>query len=352
VQDVHIEAKRRQDSIVNRLLIRSWIAMSVAASLLLLLPGVVIAEPVGEHVQLSHRYRTGDSFMQIRLRGAERIRNTPLNGLSATELSGIAWDEDEQILYAVSDRGHLVHLRPRIDDDLLVAVDLIATHPLLSTGWNRLPQHLSDGEGLAIVNSSNGSRNDTRLLVSFEGIPRVDVYTPAGRLLDGIKLPPTLQDRENFRCRNCQLEAVTLHPQLGVVTAPQQPLRSGSAHLQSLYDEEGRVWTFPPVAKGHSAIVGLETAPDGSLLILERRYTNVFSPVIFAVRRLRPDPLAQPQGGALDVEEVARLNNTEGWMVDNFEGIAHHRDNRYFLVSDDNNSALQSTVLVYFEILD
>jgi hypothetical protein len=39
-------------------------------------------------------------------------------------------------------------------------------------------------------------------------------------------------------------------------------------------------------------------------------------------------------------------------MVDNFEGIAHHRDNRYFLVSDDNNSALQSTVLVYFEILD
>ena len=40
------------------------------------------------------------------------------------------------------------------------------------------------------------------------------------------------------------------------------------------------------------------------------------------------------------------------WAPDNFEGIAHHRDNKYFMITDDNESALQRTLLTYFEILE
>jgi hypothetical protein len=99
-------------------------------------------------------------------------------------------------------------------------------------------------------------------------------------------------------------------------------------------------------------LVDLASAPQGGLLVLERRYRNVFSPVIFAIRRLRADPARQPNGGAVAVEDLAILDNTRGWSVDNFEGLAHHRDNRYFMVSDDNNSALQSTLLLYFELVE
>ncbi|MGQ0658126.1 MAG: esterase-like activity of phytase family protein, partial [Chromatiales bacterium] len=127
---------------------------------------------------------------------------------------------------------------------------------------------------------------------------------------------------------------------------------SAPRNLHGLYDETGRVWTFPAIDPVDSSLVGLETAPDGSVLILERRYRNVFSPVVIALRRVRLDPARLPHGGAVMPEELARFDNAEGWMLDNFEGIARHRGNHYFLVSDDNNSAMQSTVLLYFEITD
>jgi len=41
----------------------------------------------------------------------------------------------------------------------------------------------------------------------------------------------------------------------------------------------------------------------------------------------------------------------QGWLMDNFEGLSHYRDRRFFMVSDDNCNGLQSTLLVYFEVL-
>jgi hypothetical protein len=37
--------------------------------------------------------------------------------------------------------------------------------------------------------------------------------------------------------------------------------------------------------------------------------------------------------------------------MDNFEGLAHHEGNRYFMISDDGRNPLQRTILMYFEIL-
>ena len=37
--------------------------------------------------------------------------------------------------------------------------------------------------------------------------------------------------------------------------------------------------------------------------------------------------------------------------IDNFEGLTLHRDDRLFVVSDDNCSPLQNTFLVYIEVL-
>ena len=49
-------------------------------------------------------------------------------------------------------------------------------------------------------------------------------------------------------------------------------------------------------------------------------------------------------------EEIARFDSSQGWAVDNFEGVAHHIDNRYFIVSDDNANPQQKTLLVYLAL--
>jgi hypothetical protein len=322
----------------------------LAASIFI--PGDGRAESIGEPTEISARFRTGDTFMGIRLLGTVRLSNDPVDGHPASELSGLAWDDDEQLLYAVSDNGHLAHLRPLFDRERLVGVELAATHSLKSGKQKRLVHYLGDAEGLAITNGNNGIGGDAELLISFEGTPRVDRYRPDGELLATLPIPGPLGEGSRYACRNCQLEAVALDPDLGLLLAPQRPLRGQPRNLHSLFDGHERTWTFPAIAEDHCSIVDLASTAEGGLLVLERRYKNVFSPVIFAIRRLRADTTRHPHGGPLAVEDLAILDNTEGWSIDNFEGLAHHRANRYFMVSDDNNSALQSTLLVYLELLE
>lgn len=334
--------------------------MNLASSMLPpLLLGVALAhspastagEPFGRPIELSTIVHTGDRFMDIRLLGTLRLSNTPVDGLGAMELSGIGWDEDDELLYAVSDAGHVVHIRPQFDGGRLIGAELVAAFALRGKDGKPLRRYLADAEGLALRNVANGRHGDAVLLISFEGKPRVDAYSPDGNWLQRLPLPKPLANEKNYACRNCQLESIAETPSLGLVAIPQRPLKTADRAAQSLYDSFDRAWTFAPVASDHSEIVDLAATPDGALLALERRYKNIFSPVIFAIRRLTADPAGYPNGGPLAVRDVAIINNTEGWSIDNFEGLAHHRDSRYFMVSDDGNSALQSTLLVYFEIL-
>jgi hypothetical protein len=306
------------------------------------------AEPIGTSMEFSQKIKTGGHYMQVRLLGLLRLSNTPVDGLPANELSGMAWDEDEQLLYAISDKGHLVHLRPQFKDGILTGVDFLHAYPLLDEHGSRLKRGMTDAEDLAIRNANNGSRGDSELVISFEDVPRLVRYRPDGTWLGEEPLPELLRDQHNYEGRNAELEAVALHPQFGLLTAPQKPLKTESPGLMSLYAQSGRQWQFAPIDTEDSDIVSLAITPKNEVLILERRYKNFFTPIIFAVRRVRLEE--QPGGGLLTVEDVARFSNTDGFRIDNFEGLAHHQGNRYFMVSDDNNSAIQQTLLLYFEI--
>ncbi len=48
---------------------------------------------------------------------------------------------------------------------------------------------------------------------------------------------------------------------------------------------------------------------------------------------------------------LAKLETEKGWNIDNFEGLAKVDKNRYLMISDDNGSPLQKTLLVLFEVL-
>jgi hypothetical protein len=91
--------------------------------------------------------------------------------------------------------------------------------------------------------------------------------------------------------------------------------------------------------------------PSGDLLLLERRFTW-WSGVAMRIRRV-PQAVLMPgatvDGPTLIVADMA-------YQVDNMEGLSVHRDAKgeiiLTLVSDDNFSALQRTILLQFRLVE
>ncbi|MGH8542854.1 MAG: esterase-like activity of phytase family protein [Gammaproteobacteria bacterium] len=319
-----------------------WLALST------LLIGTARGVEIGRPIEISKHFRSGGVFMNVRLLGLIEISHEKINDLACRELSGLAWDQDAEILYAVSDSGYLVHLRPQIENGILTGVGFQAAFPLRGRSGQPLPEALADAEGLEILNGRNGAPGDAELIVSFEQPPRVVAFRPEGVFVRDYPLPPRLQDPRVYADENNQLEALALHPAFGLLTIPSRPLAGGDQALSTIYSLDDLVWRFAPLDYRHSAAVALETAADGSLIVVERRYEGFFTPIVFAVRRLSLD---SGQPGSAAVEELVQFNPEDGWTVDNYEGIARHEGDRYFLVSDDNQNPIQRTLLLYFEIL-
>ena len=244
----------------------------------------------------------------------------------------------------------LLHLKLAFDGNQLTGVDLVAAFFLKDSSGAALSKALADSEGLAIRGSDNGVSGDTELIVSFEGAPRITSYTPTGTFIKQHPLPPTLADVSAYTETNEVLEALTLHPKLGLLTAPQRPLKSADANFLQVYDLAGHEWTLPPIDHRHSALVSLETMPNGDLLALERRYISFFRPVIFALRRLSFEPTMELDSDRFTVEDIVKFDSSMGWRIDNFEGIARHNGERYFMVSDDNKNVIQKTLLLYLDL--
>ncbi|TGO02392.1 hypothetical protein PN36_25760 [Candidatus Thiomargarita nelsonii] len=285
----------------------------------------------------SEQHKIGDKHQEIRLRGTIELANHKINGLKLTELSGLAWDEDEAVLYAISDKGYLFHLRPSIKQNTLIALTPLSAY--------RLQTKLTkDSEGLAILNGDNGVAGDSELVISFEGKPQIARFTPKGKRLSDYTLPSVLQNIKNYYKPNKALEAVTVHPHLGIITAPEWPLKGAvdGQHKHKLYALDGKHWTFPAYPAPNSAIVALEALEDGSVLILERAFSSIFQPVIISLRQLWLSG---------NHRLIAVFDSSQGWEVDNFEGLTHHRGKYFFMVSDDNENSLQRTLLSYWELI-
>ena len=306
------------------------------------------AQEIGSPINFSKTVKPGETFMGIQLLGSLKLATNRVNGLNARELSGLAWDEDDQILYAVSDDGHLVHLSPVFTNDFLTGVKLINTFPLRDAKNNILEGEASDAESLAIINSNNGIQGDAILVISLEFPPRIEKFQADGTFISEISIPEHLSKLSNYSDQDSTLDALTYHPEYGFVTAPQKPLINSEAGVFSIYSTEGKEWRYTPLNINDSVILGLETLPDGNLLVIERVYSSMFKPVVYALRNLQLNHL---DGNTIKVEEIAHFNSRDGWLIDNFESVTIHKDNKYFMVSDDNENAFQKTLLVYFKIV-
>lgn len=301
-------------------------------------------------ISLADQISPGDAYAGIRLLGALRLARAEIDGLRLCGLSGLAWDEDAGLLYAISDMGNLFHLRPEFDGQgFLSGMRPVAAYPLRDVADAPVRPPFDDSEGLAIRNGDNGVPGDAELLVSFEVKPRVVRYSPKGEWRGEETLPALLRDVRNYRDSNQALESVTLDPRWGVLVGTEVPLRNAPAGQIRIFASGGRFWNYPLGSAPDSALVAMEALPDGGLLTLERAFVNPLRPLVISLRRTEL-PAPGTEQTLLKVADVATFDSSRGWLLDNFEGLTRYRDQRFFMISDDNCNAWQTTLLVHFEL--
>ena len=281
--------------------------------------------------------------------GSLAVTTAKVDGLPVVELSDIAWDNDHQRLYAISDDGYLYTMTITIRDNTLKQAKILSAVRLKGPDKKPLRGGDNDPEGLTLTQHQNGKSGDTQLIISFEGNSRIARYSTSGDYISDVSIPSKLRGKQNYRSHNSALESVTNHPKHGFITAAELPLKTHASNTQTLYASNGQEWHFPRARAKESSITALEVLSNGDILVLERAFSGLFSPLIITLRQVKLNHCDQKRH--CEVKEIARFSSAEGWAVDNFEGLAKLQGDRYLMISDDNKNPLQQSILVMFEVL-
>lgn len=270
------------------------------------------------------------------------------DGSEISELSGLAWDEDEQLLYAVSDGGSIVHFRILVKDGKLAKVEPVLVAPLeeFEGSLLKLTWSLSNAEAALTRNSINGKRGDTELVVALEDGPAIARFTPAGQFIAEIVLPPPLGDAAVYANSNKRLESVSEIPGKGIITAPETPLRGGPQDIHTIYGSKGASWKFKTFQPRNSAIKDIYYEPGGRLLVLERTRDDAGENTELHLRLV--DIGGCSTGGLCAVTEVVASDPDRLKLA--FEGMTRIADGLYLLVSDEVASSTGGGQLLLFRL--
>ncbi|MHB1142772.1 MAG: esterase-like activity of phytase family protein [Sulfuricaulis sp.] len=313
--------------------------------------GAILAEAALEtrQVTLSQNLKPGDRAGRLRFLGMLELPDAMRNSRRLSQLSGLAWDDDDAILYALSDKGTLFHLQPLFENDILTGVRLLQTLPLRELGSDKpLLGWRIDAESLDIVNGRNGRRHDAELIIGTERVPQILRFRTDGYAIGRHALPAPADKAGSFRDPNKQLEAVCADSTLGILAMPEVPLKNEREGYTRIFSVAGPSWLYPS-APG-DRITAMECLGRGEVIVLQQNYQNPFGQVVVNLRRvqLESGSPAEP----LKPETIVTLDSNKGFQIDNFEGLARHRGNRFFMVSDNNDLFVQRTLLLYFELLN
>ncbi|MBU1275594.1 MAG: esterase-like activity of phytase family protein [Proteobacteria bacterium] len=329
---------------------KAWIRLALAA-LLMAAWGLACAAgtpppPPGEGRSLLIRSETvaldpakpsRDRLGALRYLGGLELRS-PDPALGG--LSGLWVSPDGRDLRAVSDQGWW--LRAKVvygPGGGLAGLEAARLGPLLDPAARPLQgKRNRDAEGLAA--------QDGGFLVSFERNHRLWRY-PAPEGLAGRPRPLSLPPWLAASPKNSGVEAVTALAD-GRLVLLAEDATGGPLTLGALGD--GARWQkisyrlhadFKPTA--------LAALPQGGCLVLERAY----SPVLGARARLGWLPPEQLRPGA-ELAPVILAELSPPLTTDNFEGLAlapaPEGGWRVFMLSDDNYSPLQRTLLLLFHL--
>ncbi|WP_082352468.1 esterase-like activity of phytase family protein [Rhizobium sp. AAP43] len=256
---------------------------------------------------------------------------------------------DEDRFLGVFDTGYWITGRiVRNGDQHLSGVTEVSLAPLLDPdGAESGSKFQVDAESLAIEGGS-------RAHVGFEQRHRVITYQPISDLGQALPSAPLPLPFDARRLRgNGGIEAL-------IVAPPAGPLAGALVAIsEKTVDEEGNLIAGilgGPLAgefrvrprDGFEVTDGAFLA-DGDLLLLERRF-SIASGVAMRLRRIEGDTL-RPQA-VVDGDILFEADNRS--QIDNMEGMdvlrAADGSMRLIVVSDDNHSILQRTLMLEFKL--
>lgn len=243
-------------------------------------------------------------------------------------------------LAAVSDTGHWLVFRPVRDvEGRLIGVAEGEIEPLKNERAQPLSgKHHSDAEALRRDPAQAG------FLVAFEREHRVLRY----RTLGGPGIPIALPEDVKSQPDNGGIEAIAVWPDGRVLLISEQARDAAGDIKAWLF--AGNTWHGLGYAVGGEYLpTDAAVLPGGDLLVLERRY-GLLTPL--GARLVRVPGARVVSGGRLHGETLAEWGAP--FSVDNMEGMAVARgagdDVLLWLISDDNKSRAQRTLLMLFQL--
>jgi hypothetical protein len=262
-------------------------------------------------------------------------------------VSAIRLRPDHRHFVSVLDTGHwLSGAIDRDDNGRLSGISEAAIMPMQDrAGRAHEGKGAMDAEGLAL--------RDGEALVSFEENHRVDVYPDPGFATSPAKgTIPTLIPRKELRA-NRSLEALMIAPLSSplagaAVIVAERSLDGGGNMLAAIL--EGPL-------KGRFAVRrydGFDVSdgvflPDGDLLLLERRF-DMANGIGVQIRRIASGDI-KPDA-VVDGKVIFQADGDD--QIDNMEGIDTFRAEdgaiHLILVSDDNHSILQRSLMLEFRL--
>jgi len=306
--------------------------------LLIIIPYVANAAPI-EMYQSAISLDTADpdrtSVGELEYLGGLRLRSS---NPSFGGLSGLWVNPKGNHLVAITDQGAWF-TADILYDEVGKLLGLTNTEIIQMKGIDSLPllPPWSDAESIAV--------SGKKLFVSFERQNRLYLYgqpeKPWTVIPKWLSLPEKIADGP----RNGGLEAIT-------------PLIDGRllVFAEEIYTEDGlAVWIIDNevseeltlISQGGFLPTGADILPSGDILLLERKFSLLGG---FAARLRKISHEEIVPGAKITGKEIALF--VPPLTTDNFEAISviqkDDGSNLIFLLSDDNFSALQKTLLLMF----
>ena len=333
---------------------RRWVAIvALSTGLLALAAGIgvaqraTVAQRIEIQVETIENFDARDAsrrqFGALQFRGGLVLKSShsDFGGLSAVRIA-----PDGRRFISVTDKGHWLRglVTYRGDKPAGIADAEIAPilgpdgRPLNRRGWY-------DTEALAEA--------DGALYVGIERAHEIVRFEYRGVGLPGrgqpIAAPPGLKTLPSNKGLECLAMPAKGQPYAGTLVAISERGLDTAGHIRGfLIGPAGG--TFSVKRSDEFDISDCAITPRGDLLLLERR----FSWARGVAMRIRRVPLAMLKPGAL-LDGPELIFADMGYQIDNMEGLAVHRADGMLvltLVSDDNFSPLQRTLLLQFALAE
>lgn len=260
-------------------------------------------------------------------------------------LSGLRLGKDGQTLFAVTDQGHFLKADiKRNEDGSLSGLENADLSRLRDRKGERIKgKKNADAEALEISGS--------QFLVGFERNHRIDFFNLAKSKLRADERTKPLSFRQFDFPNNKGPEAVALSPVTNeLFVFAEYALDENDHHRGFIVDGK----TMQPISVSLTVGYSLTDAhflENGDLLMLERFYT----PFTGQAMRIRKFERTSLKANALLEGEII-MQATSQMEIDNMEGLALSKmadgSTRVTMISDDNFSRNQRTVLLEFKLLD